>query len=340
MEVRIAAKRVTSLIRHPGRVVPAVRRRLRSQPPRPARPPSRLDIITGPLDLSGHGLEIGASWRPLLPKADGYDVRVADHLDQAGLVAKYDGLRPTEAIESVDYVLTGTSLTDTIHERFDWIVGSHVLEHTVCLVTFLRDVESLLRPGGILSLAVPDRRYCLDRFRDRTSLGRVIDVFRSSQTVHSEGSVLEFYLDVVTKGDSISWAAGQTGSFRPRHTLDEAREQAAIAAAGEYVDVHNWVFTPNHLRLLLVDLQALGFVGLGEVAFHDTVGPEFYIALSPDGPGPGLSRADLVRLAALEVESTEVIEFEATSCDQDTAAAPGGRVGIGEPGPEPLDHGV
>ena len=262
VEVRIAAKRVTGLIRHPGRVVPAVRRRLRSQPPRPARPPSRLDIITGPLDLSGHGLEIGASWRPLLPKADGYDVRVADHLDQAGLVAKYDGLRPTEAIESVDYVLTGTSLTDTIDERFDWIVGSHVLEHTVCLVTFLRDVESLLRPGGILSLAVPDRRYCLDRFRDRTSLGRVIDVFRSGPAVHSEGSVLEFYLDVVTKGDSISWAAGQTGSFRQRHTLDEAREQAAIAAAGEYVDVHNWVFTPNHLRLLLVDLHALGFIGL------------------------------------------------------------------------------
>ena len=75
----------------------------------------------------------------------------------------------------------------------------------MCLVTFLRDVESLLRPGGILSLAVPDRRYCLDRFRERTSLGRVIDVFRSSQAVHSEGSVLEFYLDVVTKGDSISW---------------------------------------------------------------------------------------------------------------------------------------
>src|SRR5207344_14258 len=101
----------------------------------------------------------------------------------------------------------------------------------------------LLRPGGILSLAVPDRRYCLDRFRDRTSLGRVIDVFRSSRAVHSEGSVLEFYLDVVTKGDSISWDATHTGTFRQLHTLDEAREQAGIAAAGEYVDVHNWVFT-------------------------------------------------------------------------------------------------
>ena len=196
-------------------------------------------------------------------------------------------MRPTDAIEPVDYVLTGTSLTDTIDERFDWIVGSHVLEHTVCLVTFLRDIESLLRPGGSCRSRCPIAAIASTGSASGPVIGRVIDVFRSSQAVHSEGSVLEFYLDVVTKGDSISWDASHTGSFRQRHTLDEARAHAAIAAAGEYVDVHNWVFTPNHLRLLLVDLHTLGFIGLREVAFHETVGPEFYLALSPDGPGPG-----------------------------------------------------
>ena len=325
MQVRRTAKRVGGLIRHPVRVAPAVRRRLRP-PPKQARQPSRFDIITGPLNLSGQGLEIGASWRPLLPKAKGYDVRVADHLPQAGLVAKYDGVRPTDAIEPVDYVLTSRGLTDTIDERFDWIVASHVLEHTVCLVTFLRDAETLLRPGGILSLAVPDRRYCLDRFRDRTSLGRVIDVFRAGPAVHSEGSVFEFYLSVVTKGEKISWDATHTGAFRQRHTVEEAREQAAMAA-GEYVDVHNWVFTPNHLRLMLVDLRALGFIGLREVAFHETVGSEFYMALSPDGPGPRLSRVELVRLAALEVQGTEEIDFEAPRFDDDEAPPPGGHGG-------------
>jgi hypothetical protein len=187
-------------------------------------------------------------------------------------------------------------------------------------VTFLRDAETLLRPGGILSLAVPDRRYCLDRFRERTSLGRVIDVFRAGPIVHSEGSVLEFYLSVVTKGNSISWDATHSGTFRQRHTLEEAREQAVIAA-GEYVDVHNWVFTPNHLRLLLRDLRALGFIGLREVAFHETVGSEFYVALSRDGPGPRLSRAELVRLAALEVLVAEEIAFETTGIDDEKASS-------------------
>lgn len=266
--------------------------------------------MTAPINLGGLGLEIGPSWRPLLPKADGYNVRVADHLDQAGLVAKYDGIRPTKAIEPVDYVLTGPRLTDSIDARFDWIVGSHVLEHTVCLITFLREAEALLGPGGVLSLAVPDRRYCLDRFRERTSLGRVIDVFRANRVVHTEGSVLEFHLNVVAKGGSISWDVTRTGGFRPVHTLAQGRERAALAAGGEYVDVHNWVFTPNHLRLLLVDLHALGFIGLRELAYHGTVGSEFYLGLSRDGQGPEMPRDALMRLSALELHSTEKIVFE------------------------------
>jgi hypothetical protein len=264
------------------------------------------------LNLDGLGLEIGPSWRPLLPKAKGYNVRVADHLDQAGLIAKYDGVRPTDAIEPVDYVLTGRRLADVIDERFDWIVGSHVLEHTICLVSFLRDAETLLRPGGVLSLAVPDRRYCFDRFRDRASLGRVVDVFRAGPSVHSEGSVLEDSLASVSKGGTISWDATHAGTFRQLHTLAEARERAASAAGGEYVDVHNWVFTPNHLRLLFDDLQALGFIGLRETAFHENGTSEFYIALSQDGPGPRLSRTALVRLAALEVQVAEEIVFDAS----------------------------
>lgn len=309
--MRRAATRVARLIRQPSRILPAIRRRL-PQPPKPPPPPAsppRFELITRPLNLAGLGLEIGPSWRPLLPKAGGYNVRVADHLDQAGLVAKYEGVRPTQAIEPVDYVLTGPKLTDTIDERFDWIVGSHVLEHTVCLITFLRETEALLRPGGVLSLAIPDRRYCFDRFRERSSLGRVIDVFRADRLVHTEGSVLEYHLNSVAKGGSISWDATKAGTFSRLHTTEEGRERAVQASGGEYVDVHNWVFTPSHLRLLLVDLQTLGFIGLREFAFHETVGSEFYVGLSPEGQGPPLTREELVRLSALELYGTEEIVF-------------------------------
>ena len=308
--MRRGARRVARLIRHPARILPAIRRRLPQAPQPPTLPPpSRFELITRPIDLSGLGLEIGPSWRPLLPKAGGYNVRVADHLDQAGLVAKYEGVRPTKAIEPVDYVLTGPKLSDAIDERFDWIVGSHVLEHTVCLITFLREAEALLRPGGVLSLAIPDRRYCFDRFRERASLGRVIDVFRANPVVHTEGSVLEHHLNAVAKAGSISWDATKAGTFRRVHTVEEGLERAAQASGGEYVDVHNWVFTPNHLRLLLVDLQTLGFIGLREFAYHETIGSEFYLGLSPQGRGPALTREALVRLSALELYGAEEIAF-------------------------------
>jgi hypothetical protein len=157
---------------------------------------------------------------------------------------------------------------------------------------------------------VPDRRYCFDRFRERTSLGRVIDVFHATPMVHTEGSVLDAHLNAVAKGDSISWDADKLGTFRPRYGLAEAREQAALAAGGQYVDVHEWVFTPNHLRLMLADLHTLGFIGLRELAYHPTVGSEFYLALSREGQGPGLPRDALLRLSALELSGKETIAFE------------------------------
>jgi hypothetical protein len=48
---------------------------------------------------------------------------------------------------------------------------------------------------------------------------------------------------------------------------------------------------------------------LREAEFNESAGSEFYIVLSPDGPGPSLSRSELVRRAALEVQGTEEITF-------------------------------
>jgi SAM-dependent methyltransferase len=268
-----------------------------------------LRLITEHVDLGGLGLEIGPSHNPLLRKQEGYHVRVADYLDQEGLREKYEGLRPTGRIEEVDYVLAPGRLTESIADRFDYIVASHVMEHTVCFISFLQDCQALLRPGGVLSLVLPDRRFCFDRFRERTSIGRIIDVYRAAPSVHSEGSVLEHNLYNAGKGDLVAWSEGAPGTYHFRYAMDQALERAATAARGEYVDTHNWVFTPNYFRLLLVDLHRLGFVELREMAFHDTVGPEFFVTLSVDGPGPEQSREELVLLADREATVTDAASF-------------------------------
>jgi SAM-dependent methyltransferase len=305
---RTPAKRAVRLLRDPRLLVPAIRRRARSTPWSPPVE-SRLAVITKDLPLDGLGLEIGPSHNPLLPKSAGYNIRTADHLDQDGLIAKYGSYKSTANIEFVDYVIGSGRLTESVDDRFDYIVASHVMEHTVCLVSFLQDCEALLKPGGVLSLALPDKRYCFDRFRERSSLGRVVDVFRLDLPVHTEGSVLEHNLFNVDREGKGYWSKRSSGTFKFRYSKEWARNTAATAVAGEYVDTHNWVMTPHHLRLLLLDLHTLGFIGLREKTFHDTIGHEFFITLSADGVGPGLTREELAVRSATELMSSETLSF-------------------------------
>ncbi len=255
-------------------------------------------------------LEIGPAHNAILPKREGFNTQTVDYLDRAGLVDKYQEFEhyDPETIEEVDHVLTPDgSMLKEIDERFDLVLASHVLEHTTSLIDFLNECTPLLADGGVLALVVPDHRYCFDRFRERTSLGRVIDTSIDPPRVHTVGTLTEFALNAVRHGSTGSWSPGHRGRYRLIHDLDQAREHAALADSDEYVDVHNWIFSPNHLRLLLKDLHDLGYITLRECFFHETIGHEFFLNLSVEGAGPGLSREALLRLSDLEQRMDEPV---------------------------------
>jgi ABC-type siderophore export system fused ATPase/permease subunit len=50
----------------------------------------------------------------------------------------------------------------------------------------------------------------------------------------------------------------------------------------DYIDVHNWRFTPSSFKLVLADLFTMEKIQLKEVSFYDTVGSEFYVSLQLD----------------------------------------------------------
>ena len=133
---------------------------------------SRVDILTSMLDLSGVGLEVGPSHNPLVSKASGARIETVDHTDQAGLVKKYanDPNVDVTKIEPVDYVSDGRPISEVIKKSkfYDYIIASHVIEHTTNPLGFFRDCYLLLKDSGVLVLAVTDRRYCFDCFRTRT----------------------------------------------------------------------------------------------------------------------------------------------------------------------------
>src|SRR5437660_8728716 len=187
----------------------------------------REEIILSHIKRDGLGLEIGAGHAPVAPKKQGFRVHVLDHCDKKALIEKY---RPhgvnIDNIEEVDFVWDGRSYTELIGRRhvYDWIIGSHVLEHTTDLIGFLNDCDSLLKKDGVLSLAVPDKRYCFDRFRPLRRIGRVMDVARNPQKIHSAGTGAEYFLTVTRKSGLITWDNDEKGEFKLVHSLEEAKQ--------------------------------------------------------------------------------------------------------------------
>lgn len=263
----------------PPRVAPL------SPPPREARQVSvqRTDKALAMVNKNGQGLEIGPSHNPLAPKKQGFHVHILDHANAEGLRRKYAGHNVNlDNIEEVDFVWNGEPLHELIgrEQCYDWIIASHVIEHVPDVITFLGECERLLKQNGVLSLVIPDKRYCFDYFNVPTSTGELLDAFEQKRKRPSSGKVFDHFAGAAKRNGQIAWDHGESGAICLVHTLDEAREQWERAAASkDYIDVHNWRFTPSSFRLILADLQALGLTRLGLAREFDTEGCEFFVTL-------------------------------------------------------------
>lgn len=255
----------------------------------------------------GRGVEIGASYNPVAPKKEGFNVKIIDTLDRSGLRAKYrsHGV-DLDRIEEVDYVWRGESYAQLLGAAgdFDWIIASHLIEHTPDLIGFLNGCADILAPGGVLSLAVPDKRYCFDRFRPVSGLGAVIDRHAAKSTGHTAGSIAEFMLNAVGLDGQITWSAASRGQWEFRCPMADTKAQLQDALKGPTgMDVHAWCFTPASFRLMIHDLHALGLIRLREVSHFPTEGCEFFITLGAQGTGPGRERLELLQEIDRELSS-------------------------------------
>ena len=257
-------------------------------------------IDLGALPAQAIGLEIGPGYDPVMPKRDGHRVMTLDHLSASDLRLKYDGAPGVDvaSIEEVDFVSDGGSFLSLIGKpsHFDYIVASHVIEHTVDLLGFLLDCQALLKPNGKLVLAVPDMRFSFDCLRALSTTGQVIDAHTQGSDRHSAGKVFDELAYNCQRNGAIAWNRKSTGQLQFFRSFAEARwiiEQ--YQSTSTYIDIHAWQFTPSSFRLLVHDLVGLGLLHLRELSFETSADNEFFMVLSQQAPGCPLDRMDMAR---------------------------------------------
>jgi predicted SAM-dependent methyltransferase len=278
------------------------RRKLTGSPPRNFREEKVFHL----LDRKGLGLEIGPSHNPIAPKKKGFNVHILDHLSAEDLREKYklNGVNLNN-IEKVDFVWHGEPFPKLIGKTacYDWIIASHVIEHVPDLISFLQQCEALLNPSGILSLVIPDKRYCFDYFSSCSTTGSVLDAYAEKRIKPSPGQVFDHFSNNAMRNGNDSWSSdGKGGADKLRHTFVEAQANwITSATTSEYIDTHCWKFTPASFRLMASDLLNLGLINLEIKKEFDTSGCEFYVAMGKKGDTP----IKLDRLSALQTRKRE-----------------------------------
>ena len=268
---------------------------------------SREEKVFHLLDKKGLGLEIGPSHSPVASKKKGFNVQILDLASATELRNKYQGQGVNlDNIEEVDFVWHGESFQELIGRTncYDWIIASHVIEHVPDVISYLQQCEALLKPDGVLSLVIPDKRYCFDYFSSSSTTGDLLDAYIEKRLKPTHGQIFDHAANASKRNGNIAWASDrQGGADELLHTFHQAEALwTRSVSTTDYIDVHCWRFTPSSFRLLIADLLNLGLINMEIKVEFGTTGCEFYVSLGKKG---NASAMKIDRFAALQKRKLE-----------------------------------
>jgi SAM-dependent methyltransferase len=235
---------------------------------------NRKERILAGVDVGSQmGLEIGPLHDPLVKKVDG-KIFYVDHCSAIDLRAKYQGQIDAAGIVEIDYVWSGGSLMDVVGDRapFDYVVASHVIEHVPDIIGWLRDVAAILKPGGRLCLAIPDRGYTFDYLRPTSTVGEMLDAYFRKAKVPTTKHLYDNFTMVCTVDQAKAWR-GEIDPERLQRIHPPGLAMQFVRRAlesNEYLDCHCWVFTPQSFIGALTTLMQEELLPFEIAAFCET----------------------------------------------------------------------
>ena len=122
--------------------------------------------------IRGQGIEIGALHMPLrVPRSA--KVMYVDRLTVEDLRRHYPELNDKPLV-NVDIVADGEQLETITDATQDFVIANHFIEHCQNPIGALLNMFRVLKPGGVLYLAIPDKRNSFDADRPVTTLEHLL----------------------------------------------------------------------------------------------------------------------------------------------------------------------
>jgi SAM-dependent methyltransferase len=304
---------------------------------------TREQLLRRSLDKSRMaGIEIGPFFNPLLPKAEGWRTTVVDYADETELraiAANHSApviRENAHRIEPVDIVWNREPLDELClrlrPDGYDFLVASNVIEHIPDLIGFLGQLSRILRPAGIVNLAIPDIRFCFDYFKPLSSTADLLAAHREKRRIHAPETIFEAFAYPAHVADNGAWLrsdsrvpvlvgslAGAAAQYRPYC-------EGWAAGTQNYVDAHCWKFTPASFELAMLEVNALGLIDWMVADLAETEGTDFIARLTRGRYSGDAAETEARRSRLLQ---QVVVEMSARGVATKGAAGGSPRIAIG-----------
>ena len=146
--------------------------------------------------LKGEGIEVGALHAPL-QVPDSVKVHYVDRMSVSDLRKQYPELGAVGLVEA-DIVDNGETLSSIADNSWDFVIANHMIEHCQNPIGALENFLRVIKPGGLIYMGVPDKRYTFDIGRPLTTLDHLIQDYKEG-TEWSKLGHYEEYVRLVDK---------------------------------------------------------------------------------------------------------------------------------------------
>lgn len=231
--------------------------------------------ITAELNLSGTGIEYGPLHRPLVPKSIYPDARYVDFETREYLVKKYaeDPQVDTNLIPEIDVVTGGKPISQFLPPHsIDYVVASHVMEHVPDFIGWLEENLVILKPGGRIAVAFPDRRYCFDLKKARTMFSDLVAAWLEKRTQPTFQQQCDQALNSTVPISAEAVWRGETTPENAKLHVERAHGISILKKRSRtaYIDCHCWKLSDEECLEILTELKHTIPLPYEIVAFSNT----------------------------------------------------------------------